>query len=129
MISSRMMFLAEASAWRRIMERFLTRHKDRIVGTITGFDRILFRGTLRCISHPDGMWVFLSSQRVLLKDYGQFVQRLSHEIGEHGKALAAEQRRPYQYLSSSAVAKEQLAREIMERDQIKQGLICVFAAV
>ncbi|HEY6122608.1 MAG TPA: hypothetical protein VIV66_21815 [Pyrinomonadaceae bacterium] len=111
------------------MERFVTRHKDRIVGTITGFDRILFRGTLRCISHPDGMWVFLSSQRVLLKDYGQFVQRLSHEIGEHGKALAAEQRRPYQYLSSSAVAKEQLAREIMERDQIKQGLICVLAAV
>ena len=37
------------------MERFLTRHKDRIIGTITGFDRMLFRGTLRCISHCQGL--------------------------------------------------------------------------
>jgi hypothetical protein len=111
------------------MERFLTRHKDRIVGTITGFDRILLRGTLRCISHCKGMWVFLSSQHVLLKEYGQFVQRLSHEISEHGKAFAAERGRPYQYLTSSSLSKEQLARKIMEQDQIKQGLVCVFAAV
>jgi hypothetical protein len=115
--------------WRRIMERFLTRHKDRIVGTITGFDRILLRGTLRCLSHPKGMWVFLSSRHVLLKDYGQFVQGLSQEISEHGKAFAAERGRPYQYLASSALSKEQLARQIMEQDQIKQGLVCVFAAV
>jgi hypothetical protein len=37
--------------------------------------------------------------------------------------------RPYQYLAGSSQSKEQLAREIMERDQIKKGLICVFAAV
>ncbi len=111
------------------MERFVTRHKDRIVGTITGFDRILFRGTLRCISHCQGMWVFLSGQRVLLKDFGKFAQRVSNEVSEHGKALAAKLGRPYQYLASSSLSKEQLAREIMERDQIKKGLICVFAAV
>ncbi|HEY6119333.1 MAG TPA: hypothetical protein VIV66_05200 [Pyrinomonadaceae bacterium] len=111
------------------MERFLTRHKDRIVGTITGFDRMLFRGTLRCLSHPRGMGVFLSSQHVLLKDYGQFVQRLSQEICEHAKNFAAEQGRRYQYLPSSSLSKEKLAREFMEKDQVKQGLVCVFAAV
>ncbi len=111
------------------MERFLTRHKDRISGTITGFDRILFRGTIRCLSHCQGMWVFLSSQHVLLKDFGNFVQQLSDEISEHGKAFAAQLGRPYEYLTTSSLSKEQLAREIMERDQIKKGLICVFAAV
>jgi hypothetical protein len=75
------------------------------------------------------MWVFLSSRRVLLKDYGQFVQRLSQEISEHAKTFAAELGRPYQYLPSSSLSKEQLAREIMVREQIKQGLVCVFAAV
>ena len=111
------------------MERFLTRHQDRIVGTITGFDRTLFRGTLRCLSHPEGMWVFLSSQHVLLKDYGQFVQHLSQEISEHAKTFAAEQGRRYQYLPSSSSSKEQLARQIIEEEQIKRGLVCVFAAV
>jgi hypothetical protein len=33
------------------MERFVTRYPDRIVGILTGFDRMLFRGTLRSISH------------------------------------------------------------------------------
>lgn len=111
------------------MERFLTRHKDRIVGTITGFDRILFRGTLRCISHCRGLWVFLMSQHVLLKDFANFVQRVSHEICEHGKDFAAKLGRPYEYLAAPSLSKEQLAREIMERDQIKRGLVCVFSAV
>lgn len=111
------------------MERFLTRHKDRIVGTITGFDRILFRGTLRCLSHCQGMWVFLSSQRVLLKDFKNFVMRVSIEICKHAETFAAQLGRPYEYLSDSSQSKEQLARAIMERDQIKKGLVCVFAAV
>jgi len=111
------------------MERFLTRHKDRIVGTITGFDRMLFRGTLRCLSHPKGMEVFLSSRHVLLKDYKGFVKSLSDEISEHAKTFAEQRKRPYKFLTSSSLSKEQLARQIMEQDQVKQGLVCVFAAV
>ena len=47
------------------MERFLTRHASRITGILSGFDRMLFRGTLRSISYVDGLDKFLSSQRVL----------------------------------------------------------------
>jgi len=111
------------------MKRFLTRHKDRIVGTITGFDRVLFRGTLRSISHCQGLEIFLSSQRVLLKDFGVFAQQMAREIGEHAQAFAAERGRPYQYLNSPSAAKEQLAREILERDKLSEGLVCVFASV
>jgi hypothetical protein len=42
------------------MENLLNRHKDSIVGVLSCFDRVLFRGTLRSISHLDGMKVFLS---------------------------------------------------------------------
>jgi hypothetical protein len=31
------------------MERFLERHQGRIVGILSDFDRMLFRGTLRSI--------------------------------------------------------------------------------
>ena len=41
------------------MEQFLNRHKDTIYGVISGFDRVLFRGTLRSISHMEGMRAFL----------------------------------------------------------------------
>jgi hypothetical protein len=111
------------------MKRFLTRHKDRIVGTITGFDRVLFRGTLRSISYPEGFEIFLSSQRVLLKNFALFARQLAREISEHAEAFAVERGRPYQYLNSPSLAKEQLAREIIEQDHLSEGLVCVFGSV
>ena len=66
------------------MKRFLRRHKDRIVGTITGFDRVLFRGTLRSINYCSGFEIFLSSQQVLLKNFAVFAQQLAREVSEHG---------------------------------------------
>ena len=42
------------------MKRFLERHSDRITGTLSGFDRVLFRGTLRSIAHVSGLEQFRS---------------------------------------------------------------------
>ena len=40
------------------MERFLKRHAGRIMGSISGFDRVLFRGVLRSISYVQGAGLF-----------------------------------------------------------------------
>jgi len=111
------------------MKRFLERYRDRITGTLEGFDRVLFRGTLRSIAHVNGLQTFLYSHRVLMKDFGNYAESLSQRIVEHGKQLASESGRPYVYLSSSKASKEELALQIVERDRLKQGLICVFACV
>jgi hypothetical protein len=111
------------------MERFLIRHKDRIAGIISGFDRILFRGTLVTISHPGGMDRFLSSRRVLYKNFKEFVEKISGVIKKNAEELAQREGRPFEYLASSKESKEERATKIMERDQIKEGLICVFSSV
>ena len=71
------------------MERFLHRHADRVIGVLSGFDRILFRGTLRSLSYVQGMDKFLGSQRVLHKDFAAFAQRLSDQVKTQAEALAA----------------------------------------
>ena len=111
------------------MKRFLERHSSRISGTLSGFDRVLFRGTLRSIAHVSGLEVFLYSQRVLFKDFSVYVTSLSERIIEQAKQSASKLGRPYQYLPSSRESKEELAAQIRERDNIKAGLICVFACV
>ncbi len=111
------------------MERFLERHQGRVTGVLSGFDRLLFRGTLRSISYRDGMDIFLSSQRVLYKNFGPFVQRLSDRLKEHAQTLARKQGRPFHYLASPSVSKEDLARRIAEEDGIEEGLICVLSCV
>ena len=111
------------------MKRFLERHRDRITGTLSGFDRVLFRGTLRSIAYVKGGEVFLYSHHVLMKDFGSYVVSRSQRLVEQAKQLANKLDRPYVYLPSSKTSKEELALEILARDGIKQGLICVFAAV
>jgi hypothetical protein len=83
------------------MERFLKRHQDRIKGTLSGFDRVLFRGCLRSLSYCKGMDKFLGSQRVLYKDFAQFAEKLSSRIKTHAQAIAKEHGRPLEYLESA----------------------------
>lgn len=111
------------------MERFLERHKSRIVGSISGFDRMRFQGTLRCMVHVDGMGKFLNSQGVLLKDFGAYVEKVSEEIKQYGYGIAEKKGRPVQYVASSSDSKEDIAMEIAQRNGIEEGLICVLTCV
>jgi hypothetical protein len=111
------------------MERFLKRHEGRIEGIISGFDRILFKGSLRSISSRRMMEIYLFSQHVLLKNFAQWAQQLSDRIKENAKTYAQELGRPYQYLESPNLSKEKRAQEIAERDKIRQGLVCVLSCV
>ena len=111
------------------MERFVKRYGDRIVGSIAGFDRILFRGNLSAICHVEGMDRFLSSQRVLYKNYSEFVQRLSRRIKERAAQLASESGRPLMHLNSAKESKEEFVQEIIKHDQISEGLVCVLTCV
>jgi len=55
------------------MERFLQRHASHILGSISGFDRVLFRGVLRSICYVQGLDYFIGNQRVGFKDFQWFV--------------------------------------------------------
>ena len=119
----------QRSIRRRPLERFVTRHGARIVGILSGLDRMLFRGTLRSISYVDGLDKFLSSQHVLYKDFSAYVPRLSERLKTHAIAVAAEAGRPYEYIASAPVRKEDVARAIAERDGVTEGVVCVLACV
>jgi len=44
------------------MERFLQRHASRILGSLSGFDLVLFRGVLRSISYVQGLDYFMGTR-------------------------------------------------------------------
>ena len=111
------------------MEEFIQRHQGRITGVLEGFDRILFRGTLRSISYARGMDKFLGARGVLLKDFQAFAQGCTDRLAKHAQGLAQAAGRPYRYLPSAGVRKERIALEIARQHGITQGLICVLACV
>ena len=50
------------------MQHFLESHADRVSGVLSGFDRVLFRGTNRTLSYVEGMDMFLACRGVLYKE-------------------------------------------------------------
>jgi hypothetical protein len=111
------------------MESFLVQHRDRVLGTLSGFDRLLFRGTLRSISYCAGMDRFLGAQHVRYADFSPFVEDLSTRTKDHAEKVAQDHKRPYVYLQSSAERKEDIAKQIAKDDHINEGLVCILSCV
>lgn len=111
------------------MEEFLSKHADVVIGTLSGFDRLVFRGTLRLLAHCGGMMRYLWAAGVLLKDFAAHAEGLTRRLKETSEGRARQTGRPIRYLSSSAPRKEQIAREIAMTDRIEEGLVCILTAV
>ncbi len=54
------------------MKTFLTQHAEQIKGTLSGFDRVRFRGTLRWLANTKGLMSWLWRAKVLLKDFKEY---------------------------------------------------------
>jgi hypothetical protein len=111
------------------VEPFLSKHARSVIGTLCGFDRLVFRGTLRFLAHRAGMMSYLWAVRVLLKDFAGHAEEMTRRMREASEALARRTGRPVRYLTSSASDKEAIAREIARTDGIEEGLICILTAV
>jgi len=107
------------------MEVFLTKHKRRIAGTLSCVDRMVSRAT--CRSWADAFESFLSRNQCLIKDFQPFVQKLSVQVKMTVQQAADAASRPYIYLSHKP-RKEELVKQIAQRDDIHEGLVCVLAA-
>jgi len=104
-------------------------YENIIMGAIKGFDRIRFRGTLRWLANESGMSTFLSSQRILYKDFKNWAEGLTSSIRENCHNYADQLGIETRYLRSGAIDKEKLARGIAEQNGIKTGPICLFSVV
>jgi hypothetical protein len=109
-------------------------HRDRVASKLCCFDRMIFKGHLTGLLPPGAFKAFLDRQHVLLKDFAGYVKTASESLKVHAQRVAAGAGRPYVYLADThtrarGIAKEELARQIAERDGVTEGLICVLAAV
>ena len=116
------------------MDTFLSIHQESLLGTLTTFDRMIFKGHLTML-YPNGAFArLLSRQGVLLKEFKPYVEGVSQKMKQHAEQVAANAGRPFRYLEAPMTAKngqrkEDLARCIMQEDKVQEGLICVFSTL
>lgn len=111
------------------MQAFIQKYRSVVTGTLSGFDRLLFRGTLRNLCYVEGMMGFLGGLGILLKDFGAYVQKVTDRVKLASLAVAENAGRPVVYLESPRTRKDEAARKILDRDGVRDGLVCVFKTV
>jgi hypothetical protein len=111
------------------MEELIQQNARDVIGVLSGFDRLVLRGTLRSLAVTCGMMDYLTRVGVRLKEFGAFVEKKSAELKEASLAEARALGRPIRYLPSAAVSKEQLAEQMARQEGIENGLICVLSSV
>jgi hypothetical protein len=104
-------------------------YHDKIMGAISGLDRIRFRGTLRWLASQSGLASFMSHSHILLKDFSGWVEHLTAMIRQSCESRAGELGIEVRYLNSSRVDKENLSREIAAQKGITDGSICLLSVV
>lgn len=110
-------------------ESFLAQFGEHVIGFLSGFDRLRFRATLRPLFQPGGLEIYLSSCRVLIKDFSSFAQQLTDRIKQGAYELFRKAGRPVQYLSNNETSKEALAQELAQNNGLRQGALVLFACV
>lgn len=111
------------------MKKFKETRENETQGSLTIFDRVIFRGNMRSFHFNQAFEQFLRRQGVLLKDYSEYVQEMSGRLKAHALGIAEEVNRPYVFIQSPNQSKEEMAKKIAEADGIESGLVCVLGAV
>lgn len=111
------------------MQRFLHRFALLVAGTLSGFDRLVFKGKLCPLYSPEGMNCLLSANHVLYKDFKPYARRVTDQVLDSSLIAQARAQDRFLYLKSSKADKEAVAREFAARHRVRQGLVCVLQCV
>lgn len=122
------------------MQKFIEKFRDEIQGVLSGFDRLIFRGSLprlnqgywdqrRRVFVARGMEEYCWQNQILFKDYFDHVKQVSEELKNRTKQSFHEQKLPWIYLRDPKADKEQVARQCAREQGIGSGLVCAISVL
>jgi hypothetical protein len=111
------------------VNEFIRKHDSKIVGTLSGWDRIRFRGTIRMLAAVPGLMAWLTENEQRLTGFKQFGLALTARLKASMEQVAAATKFPIKYLASSALSKEDLVKLLLKQEGISEGIVRVFSCV
>ena len=122
------------------MQQFIEKYGDQISGTLSGFDRLVFRGTpqrlnisyfdaSRRIVVAKGMEEYLWQNHILFKDYGAHVKGVSERIKQASLKPFREANLPVVFVGDPHQDKDLPARQLAAERGIRSGLVCAISTL
>ncbi|MHC4405925.1 MAG: hypothetical protein ACYTG0_40305, partial [Planctomycetota bacterium] len=104
-------------------------NESRVIGVLSGWDRLVFRGCCPLFAFLDGMLKWLLHMGIGLTGYSKWALAMSDAMKRACLEEAARRQRPIRYLRSSGARKDELARQILKEDPVSEGLVCVLTCL
>lgn len=112
------------------MNVFVAKFRDMIKGIITGFDRIVFKGSMLPLTHAAGAMSFCQSHGIRNKDFKRWAMDQTALVVDAAHRYAVQHGgRGIQPIVFSKTRKEELAHRCQQEEGIASGLIGVWSAV
>ena len=112
------------------MKEFIKRFSGLVKGTISGFDRIVFKGLVLPLMSSSEVMSFCRSRSILNKDYKQWMltqtAALIENAEQYGRKTCGHGIEP---ISSGRVRKEELAHKRQKAKHIEKGLVGVWSCL
>jgi hypothetical protein len=111
------------------MKSFLRRFAEVVVGVLTGFDRVVFKGRLPQLYSPEGMNCYAAANHVSRLAFKKHAKDITRQVLEASLIEPAKAAGRFQYLNSGKSSKDEAARAILERHPLDEGLAAVLQCV
>lgn len=112
------------------MTQILTeRYRERMVGTLSCYDRIVITGTLPGVCYAQGMTSFLYSRGVRIFDYTKFAEPLRERIRTRAQELAAAAGVEIEHIAKAHIRKEEVVAKVLKARGEQPGLVHVLSAM
>jgi len=111
------------------MNSFVERHREKIAGQLSCFDRVVITGTLPEICHADAMARYLRSRTIPLFDYPRWAEPLRELMREHAERIAAEAALAIDFIRRKDFRKEERIKQIIRERGDRPGLVHIFSAM
>jgi hypothetical protein len=108
---------------------FIERHRDKIKGVTSCFDRIVLTGTIPGICYAEGMTRFLTFNGIRIFDYPQWALPLREQIRQNAETTAAQNGLAIDFIRKKDFRKEQRIQDIIVQRGSHPGLVHIFSAM
>jgi hypothetical protein len=112
------------------MAQMLTeRYRDRLVGVLSCYDRIVITGTLPGACYAAGMTSFLNAKGIRIFDYPRFAEPLRERIRAAAQEAATAAGITIQHVNKAHIRKEDVVAEVLKVRGDEPGLVHIISAM
>jgi len=112
------------------MAQMLTeRYRERLLGVLSCYDRMVITGTLPGVCYAQGMTSFLYGRGIRIFDYARFAEPLRERIRARAQEACTEAGIEIEHINKPHIRKEEVVAKVLARRGDHPGLVHVISAM